>query len=129
LVFLAIGIAAVFLAISFFYEKTPVKDHLFAALFAFGFFFIIWAISKGKWMGFGDVKLALFMGLFLGWPNILAALFFAFISGSIIGLILIALQKKKMKSEVPFGPFLVAGTFFALFWGEKAFNWYLSFIL
>ena len=128
LVFSAIGISIVFLAVSFFYEKVPIKDHLFSALAASGFFFIIWAVSKGKWMGFGDVKLALFMGLFLGWPNILTALFFAFIAGAIIGLILIALQKKKIKSEVPFGPFLIAGTFFALFWGEKIFNWYLNLI-
>jgi len=93
-----------------------------------GFFFLLWLISRGRWMGFGDVKLALFMGLFLSWPNILVALFFAFILGSVIGLILIALQKKKMKSQMPFGPFLIAGTFVGLFWGTKIINWYLNLI-
>ena len=43
------------------------------------FFLILFLISRGRWMGFGDVKLALFMGLFLGWPNILVALFSAFL--------------------------------------------------
>jgi len=39
---------------------------------------------------------------------------------------LILLKKKKMKSEVPFGPFLVAGTFIALFWGQTIINLYLG---
>lgn len=104
------------------------KMPLIAAISAGGFFFLMWLISRGEWLGFGDVKLALFMGLFLGWPNVLTALFFAFISGSVIGLFLIVAQKKKMKSQVPFGPFLIAGTFFALFWGEKIINWYLGLI-
>jgi len=90
------------------------------------FFFLIYAISRGKWMGFGDVKLALFMGLFLGFPNILLALLFAFGIGGIIGIILVFLKKKSLKSEVPFGPFLVMGTFIALFWGEKIIKWYLN---
>ena len=98
-------------------------------LSAFGaalFFLTIFLISGGKWLGFGDVKLAFFMGLFLGFPNILVALFFAFSIGAIIGIGLIVFKKKKLKSEVPFGPFLVTGTFIALFWGEEIINWYLS---
>jgi leader peptidase (prepilin peptidase)/N-methyltransferase len=63
----------------------------------------------------------------LGWPKILAALFLAFVFGAIIGIELIILGKKTLKSEVPFGPFLITGTFIALFWGEKLINWYLSF--
>jgi len=98
---------------------------ILAALASSAFFFIIWLISRGKWMGFGDVKLAFLMGLFLRWPNILVAFFLAFILGSIVGLILIALKKRGMKSEIPFGPFLIAGTFIALFWGERIINWYL----
>ena len=80
-------------------------------------------------MGFGDVKLALFMGLFLGWPNILVALFAAFLIGAIIGVALMALKKKGLKSEVPFGPFLIGGTFGALFWGKQAVDWYLDLML
>ncbi len=102
---------------------------LVAGLFAGVFFFLIWLVSRGKWMGFGDVKLAFLMGIFLGFPDILTAVFFASFIGSIVGLILIALKKKKMKSEVPFGPFLVLGTFIGLFWGEKIIHWYLSFLL
>lgn len=99
---------------------------ILAILVGAGFFFAIWFISGGKWMGFGDVKLAILMGLLLGWPNILCALFLAFAFGAIIGLILMVFQKKGLKSELPFGPFLVLGTFIALFWGQPIINWYLG---
>jgi len=77
-------------------------------------------------MGLGDVKLAFLMGLFLGFPNILVALFLAFFIGAIIGIGLIISGKRTLKSEVPFGPFLITGTFIALFWGNQITNWYLS---
>lgn len=100
-----------------------------AALGAAAFFLAIVLISREKWMGVGDVKLAFLMGLLLGWPNILPALFLAFGAGAIMGLCLIALDKKSLKSAVPFGPFLVFGTVAALFWGQSIVNWYLRFIL
>ncbi len=98
-------------------------------LSAFGasfFFLLIYLISQGQWMGFGDVKLSFLMGLHLGFPNILVALFSAFFTGAIIGLILIAQNKKTLKSMVPFGPFLVFGTFLAMFYGELIINWYCN---
>ncbi len=101
----------------------------FSILSAFGaaaFFLAIVLISRGKWMGVGDIKLAFLMGLVLGFPNILVALFSAFLIGAIIGIGLIAAGKKTLKSEVPFGPFLVTGTFMAIFWGEKLINWYFN---
>jgi len=101
---------------------------VFGALGAASFFLAIFLISRGKAMGFGDVKLALFMGLFLGWPNILVALFVAFMLGGAVGGVLILLRKKHMKSEIPFGPFLIAGTFAALFWGQWIIHWYLRLI-
>jgi len=90
------------------------------------FFLAIVLISRGKWMGVGDVKLAFLIGLLLGWPNTLLALFFAFLIGAIIGLGLIILKKKTIKSEMPFGPFLILGIYLALFFGEKIINWYLE---
>ena len=97
-----------------------------SALGASLFFLAIVLLSKGKWMGAGDIKLAFLMGLMLGWPNILAALFLAFMTGAIIGMILVFLGKKTLKSELPFGPFLIGSTLVALFWGEKLINWYVS---
>ncbi len=113
------------------------KIPIFSALGAGLFFLMIYFISEGRWLGSGDVILAFFMGLFLGFPAILVALFFAFFIGAIIGLALIFLSRKKLnplfsqkkwgiKSQVPFGPFLVSGTFIALFWSEEIINWYIN---
>ncbi len=93
----------------------PISSAFFASLF----FLAMVLMSRGRWMGIGDIKLAFLMGLFLGWPNILIALLFAFYSGALIGLGLIIFGKKKLKSKIPFGPFLAAGTFFALFLGKN----------
>ncbi len=101
---------------------------LLAALAAGAFFLAIVLVSKGKWMGGGDIKLALFMGLVLGWPKILVALFLAFLIGAFVSIILIILKKKTLKSEIPFGPFLVGGTIIAIFWGNALINWYLGLI-
>lgn len=111
-----------------FNEFSIFQFSILSAIGASGFFLLIVLASKGKWMGMGDVKLAFFMGLILGWPNILIALFIAFLIGAIIGLGLILAGRKTLKSEVPFGPFLVAGTFAAVFWGEGLINWYLNLI-
>lgn len=100
-------------------------NHVVAALLASLFFLIIYLVSKGAWMGFGDVKLAILLGLILGFPNILAGMFLAFCLGAIIGLVIILLGKKGLKSEVPFAPFLITGTLIALFWGQSIVNWYL----
>lgn len=87
-------------------------------------FFSLVIVSRETWMGMGDVKLAVLMGFVLGWPNILVALFTAFISGALSGLLLISLGKKSLKSQLPFGPFLVLGTFVAIFYGNQIVNWY-----
>ncbi len=92
------------------------------------FLLAIILFSRGQWMGLGDFKLAIFMGLFLGWPYILIALFLAFFIGAIIGITLVIFKAKKLKNKVAFAPFLIIGTFGAFIWGEKIINWYLNFI-
>jgi len=101
---------------------------LWSAMGASSFFLAVFLLTRGRGMGFGDVKLAFFMGLFLSWPNILVSLFVAFFLGAIIGVGLILLKKKNMRSEVPFGPFLIAGTFIALLWGKHFVYWYSGLI-
>lgn len=111
------------------YDYTMLLNALGAAGAVTAFFFALFFFSRGAWMGFGDVKLVFFMGLFLGYPTIFVALFFAFTSGAIIGAVLIALQRKSLKSQVPFGPFLITGTFVAFFWGAQLVQWYLDILL
>ncbi len=101
-------------------------SNLLAAVIAGGFFLLIILISKGKWMGAGDAKLAVFMGLVLGWPKILLALFLAFLIGAFVSVILMILKKKTLKSEIPFGPFLAGATILTLFLGDALVDWYLG---
>lgn len=82
---------------------------------------VIYLATKGKGMGFGDVKLAFIMGVLLGLKGGLMALYIAFITGAIYGLTLIILKKKKLKSKIAFGPFLVIGTVIVLFWAKDMF--------
>jgi prepilin signal peptidase PulO-like enzyme (type II secretory pathway) len=132
IVFSAIGAAFAYNLFSVYigdYSWAKFFSIIIAGFFPALFFFSLFIISRGKWMGFGDVKLAFFMGLFLGFPKILAALFLAFSFGGIIGIWLVILGKKKMKSEVPFGPFLIAGTFLAMLFGQSMINWYLNLLV
>jgi len=101
----------------------------FSILSAFGaslFFLLLVLVSKGKWMGLGDVKFAFLMGLILSWPNILLGLFLSFFSGAIIGIILILFGKKGLKSQIPFGPFLVGATVLIMLYGQYLNSWYYS---
>jgi leader peptidase (prepilin peptidase) / N-methyltransferase len=99
---------------------------ILAALSAFAFFLLLSALSHERWMGMGDSYLAIFLGLILGWPGILLALFLSFFIGSVYGIIMIVLKRKKMKSQVPFAPFMVLGALVALFWFQPITDWYFG---
>lgn len=90
-------------------------QNLITALIASGFLLVLYFITKGKGMGMGDVKLALFMGLFLGFPKIVVAFYVAFITGALVGIILLVFFKFKRRSPIPFGPFLILGTLITYF--------------
>jgi len=101
---------------------------LLAGVLASAFFLMIFLVSRGRAMGFGDVKLALLMGFLLGIPGIIAALYVAFILGGLIGVFLIITKRRKLRSAIPFGPFLIIGTFVALVWSNQIISWYTGII-
>ena len=94
---------------------THLPNYLFSAASAAGFFFLLYWITKKRGMGFGDVKLALLMGLFLGYPKIISALYIAFLTGAFLSVMLILTGKKRFGQTIPFGPFLVLGTLVSYF--------------
>ncbi|MDD5731986.1 MAG: prepilin peptidase [Patescibacteria group bacterium] len=112
--------------LDFFIYQPEIWNLVLGIIIGGGFFLLLVLISKERWMGWGDVKLGVFLGLFLGYPSILVALFFAFILGSIYSVVLLLSKKKKMKDAVPFGPFLVLGGLIALFAGKFIVSWYLG---
>ncbi len=79
--------------------------------------FILWAISKGEWLGLGDVKLTIAMGLLLGVSRGFSALVMSFWIGAVVGIIILLIKGKlsARKMQIPFAPFLVVATFIAFF--------------
>jgi len=96
-------------------------NNLLAGFILFSFFALLWGVSRGRWMGFGDAKLALGIGWLLGITKGIAAITLAFWIGAIAGVLLIYLNKSKygLKSSIAFGPFMILGTAVSFFWGEK----------
>ena len=110
------------------FAKANLLNILWGMLLGFGFFALQYFVSKGKWIGGGDVRLGLFIGALLGWEKTIVALFTAYWLGALVGLYLMFFKKKKMNSEISFGTFLVVGTFFAMYYGESIIRWYVNFV-
>lgn len=106
-------------------DQENLLQYILGTLVGFGLFFILYLLFP-KGIGFGDVKLAGAIGLFLGFRLTILAVLLSFFSGAIVGLLLIALGKKTMKDPIPFGPFLAFGAIFSMFFGEYIIDWYLN---
>ncbi len=99
---------------------------LISGIIGGSFFLIQFIISRGKWIGGGDIRLGLLVGLALGWPNVIVAIFLAYFIGSLIGIGLLVTGKKKWGSKLPLGVFLSVATVVVLFWGEGIVGWYFN---
>jgi leader peptidase (prepilin peptidase)/N-methyltransferase len=88
---------------------------------------VIWEKLRGvEAMGFGDVKMMLAVGAFLGWRLTFLTMFVGAFSGALIGIGLIARDRNKdMQTQIPFGIFLGIGAFVSLLFGDQIINWYL----
>ncbi|MCC7436778.1 prepilin peptidase [Candidatus Nomurabacteria bacterium] len=108
--FIIISLASVFWRNVFGDNDMLIKD-LFAGPALAAPFFFLWFFSKGRAMGFGDVKLSLGIGWLLGLAGSLATFFLSFWLGAIVGLLLMASSKTSLKSEIAFAPFLIIAVF------------------
>jgi len=112
-----------------FTEQPGIINILLSAIGAASFFFLLFALTRGRGMGFGDVVYAFLMGFTLGFPRVILGLYIAFVTGAVISLVLVALKKKKIKGgTIPFGPFLVFGTIVSLLWGNVLIQYLLRFL-
>ena len=93
------------------------------------FFFLLWFFSKGRAMGDGDIWLAVLIGLTVGYPGIIIALYAAFLTGAIVGVILILGKVKTLKSHIPFGPFLLLGMVVTLLWQKDLLSLLSNYLL
>lgn len=95
-----------------------------------GLYGLLFAISKGTWVGFGDVKLGVGLGLILvDWQLAVVALFLANLIGFLIVIPLLVAKQLKRSSHIPFGPLLISGTVLALLFGWQILDFYLGFIV
>ena len=119
----AIGII---LALNLLVGQFSWQQLLSSAVVGAGFFALQYAVSRGRWVGGGDIRIGALMGVALGWPNVIIGLMLAYFTGAIVGVFLIAFKKKGMKSPIPFGVFLAPATLVALWWGQAICDWYLN---
>ena len=94
----------------------------------FGLFFLL-AMVYPAGMGFGDVKLAGLLGLYLGWlgwGEVVIGGFLGFLFGGLVGMALMVTRRAGRKSQIPFGPFMLAGALVAILWGGALADLYLD---
>jgi prepilin signal peptidase PulO-like enzyme (type II secretory pathway) len=100
-------------------------NEVIAMLIGGGIFYILFQISKGKWIGGGDVRLGLILGLSIGTPGgSILTLFLASVMGSLVSLPLMVGHKLKKNSVIPFGPFLIIAALIVQLAGHFILSWY-----
>lgn len=122
-----IAISALYVLIlsAYFGQNVLLARGIGALVFA-GFFGALWGFSKGKWLGDGDIRLAVVMGLILSTPQLITAVFFSFNIAAVASIVLLATKRKTRKDVIPLGPFLIVGTFIGLFAGQWLTKLYLG---
>ena len=112
---------------------TSEEGFVFSAMSGFICFFSLNAVRiLGTWaykreaMGYGDIKLVGAFGTFIGWKLGFLSIFFGAVFGSIVGIASILFSHLKLRSEIPFGPYLAVGAFCSLLWGQQFITWYLN---
>lgn len=89
-----------------------------------GFFLMQYLLSKGSWIGFGDVKYGILLGLSVGFPGAILLLFTAYLAGAAVGIALIISGRKRLSSRLPFGTFLSFSAIITLLYGTPIMDWY-----
>jgi prepilin signal peptidase PulO-like enzyme (type II secretory pathway) len=99
-------------------------------IFSAWVFYGIFIISDGKWIGGGDVKLAIALGLLLGGPmKSIFMVFLAALIGCALVILLMLMKKMQRNSEIAFGPLLMSATFICYLYGDQIIHWYKNFII
>lgn len=90
-----------------------------------GVFLMQYLISRGRWIGGGDIRLGALLGAYLSWPLIVVGLFFAYVFGATVAVGLLLRSKKQFGDKLPFGTALAAAAIFTVFFGQDIMFWYL----
>jgi prepilin signal peptidase PulO-like enzyme (type II secretory pathway) len=104
-------------------------DLAIGALVGGGFFGLQYVVSRGRWIGGGDIRFGIVIGLMLGWQKTVLTLFLAYTVGALVALVLLASRRAERTSRLAFGTFLAAATFVSLLFGDRLIGWYLGLLL
>jgi prepilin signal peptidase PulO-like enzyme (type II secretory pathway) len=110
-------------------QSADLLNMLGVMLVATGLILSLYLVTKGRGMGFGDVKLMIPLSLLMGWPLTPVGVFLAFLVGAAFGIVLLASGRKRLGQPIPFGPFLILGTVLSLLAGRQLLQWYISLLL
>lgn len=103
------------------------RELLLVTALGAAFFGLQYALSRGRWVGSGDIRLGALMGAMLGtYTGLGVALLVAYVGGSLVAVALVVLGRRGWKSQLPFGAFLAPATVVALLWGGELWAWYQS---
>lgn len=109
------------------HDWASVRRAAIGAVALFAFYRLIHQIKPAA-MGYGDVRLAGVLGMYLGWlgwGTLVAGAFFGFVVGGFFGVALIVLARGTMKSQIPYGPYMLLGAWLGAVWGEPVADAYL----
>lgn len=132
-VFPVIGIAAFYAILAV--AQTPdilstIGSLISAVAILSGMYLVLWIVSKGRWIGFGDVKLGLILALFLvDWRLAFVALFAANVIGCLVVFPGLLSGKLSRTTRIPFGPLLIVGGVLAMLVGQYIMDWYMTILL
>jgi prepilin signal peptidase PulO-like enzyme (type II secretory pathway) len=133
IIFPLVGLAIAELLVSLIFFDAGLQAlwaSVWGVLIASGIFFVLYQISDGSWIGGGDVKLGLILGILVGGPlNSLLLLFVASLLGTLVSLPLLTTGKAGRKTLIPFGPFLIAAAIIVGLFGGHFTDWLSSFII
>ena len=107
---------------SYFYNDY--KQYIFGGVFGVSIMTIIILLTNA--MGWGDAEMYFFSGLFLGFKLMIVMMFFSFVFGAVISLLLVTFKKIDRKTPIPFGPFIGLATIFTIFFGSNIVLWYMT---
>lgn len=128
IVFPLIGLAAgqlIVQALVFHHNFNPLLSGFYGAMVGGGLFYVLFQISKGKWIGGGDVKLGALLGLIVGGPSAgLLLLFLSSALGTLVALPMMATGKATKSSRLPFGPYLIVAAIIVRLFGGAIVTWY-----
>lgn len=96
----------------------PSWSWLLGAVIGAGIFLVMYLALPGM-LGEGDIKLVGLIGLYLGWPNIMAVILLSILAGAAISMFLVLIRKATMQSKVPFAPFLGIGAVATIFFQSQ----------